>query len=277
MQSPGEARPAADAERRQLTVMFSDLVGSTALAERLDAEDLRDVVRAYQETCADVIRRYDGHLAKYLGDGLLVHFGYPVAHEDDAERAVRTGLGIITALGELNTRLENERGVRLAVRVGIHTGLVVAGEMGAEAQPERLAIVGETPNIAARLQGIAEPDTVVMSGTTLRLVAGMFVTRDLGTPALKGVTAPIRVYRVLQPSGVRSRLDIAAGRLTRFVGRQVELATLVERWERAQDGEGQTVLVQGEGAVGKSRLVYELRERLAAVPHTWLECGLAGA
>src|SRR5262249_21210705 len=165
--------PSSDAERRQLTVLFCDLVDSTVLAGQLDPEDLREVVRAYQETCAKVIARFEGHIAQYLGDGLLVYFGYPLAHEDDAQRAVRAGLGMVEAVGQLNTRLAQERGVRLAVRLGIHTGLVVVGEIGGGGRQEQLAL-GETPNIAARLQGLAAPETVVLSAATLQLLPGLF-------------------------------------------------------------------------------------------------------
>src|SRR5262245_42219666 len=176
--SPAMPRP-AEAERRQLTVLFCDLVDSTVLASQLDPEDLRDVVRAYQETCAKVIARFEGHIAQYLGDGLLVYFGYPLAHEDDAPRAVRAGLGIVEALGQLNTRLSQERGVHLAVRLGIHTGLVVVGEVGGGARQEQLAL-GETPNLAARLQGIAAPNTLVISAATFQLLGGFFACRSLG-------------------------------------------------------------------------------------------------
>jgi predicted ATPase/class 3 adenylate cyclase len=261
-----------EAERRQLSVMFCDLVGSTALSERLDPEELREVVQAHRSACAAVIARFEGYLAKYLGDGMLVHFGYPQAHEDDAERAVRAGLALVTETGQLNTRLEEKHGIRLAVRVGIHTGLVVAGEMGAEAQREELGIIGETPNIAARIEGVAAPDTVAISATTLRLVSGVFITEDLGTPPLKGVSEPLRVHRVVQPSGVRSRLDLASGRLTPYVGRQEEVGLLLGRWEQVEENLGQVVHISGEPGVGKSRLVQVLRERLAETPHTWLEC-----
>src|SRR5262244_1093568 len=175
-----EPRP-ADAERRQLTVLFCDLVDSTALAGQLDPEELRTVVRAYQEVCAKVIARFDGHIAQYLGDGLLVYFGYPLAHEDDAQRAVRAGLGILDALGQLNTRLEQGWGVHLAVRLGIHTGLVVVGDVGGGTRQEQLAL-GEPPNLAARLQGIAAPNTLVISATALQLLGGGFVFQPLGTP-----------------------------------------------------------------------------------------------
>jgi class 3 adenylate cyclase len=258
------------AERRQLTVLFCDLVDSTALSGRLDAEALREVVRAYQERASEVIGRYEGHVAQYLGDGLLVYFGYPQAHEDDAERAVRAGHEIPLALGRLNERLARESGVQLAVRVGIHTGPVVVGEMGGRDRRETLAL-GETTNIAARLQGVAEPDAVVISQATLRLVPGLFVTEDLGTPELKGVTEPIRAHRVRQPSGIRSRLK-AAARLTPLVGREQELGLLLDRWEQVKEGDGQAVLLSGEAGMGKSRLLQAIRETLAEAPHTWLEC-----
>nr|UXE44076.1 hypothetical protein Hi04_10k_c1000_00030 [uncultured bacterium] len=252
-----------EGERRQLTVLFCDLVGSTALSQQLDAEEWREVVEAYHRTAAAAVRRFGGHVAQYLGDGLLVYFGWPTAREDDPERAIRAGLAIVDAMPPLNDTLAD--GTQLAVRIGMHTGPVVIAEGG--------AVFGDTANIAARVQGAAEPDTVVITAATQRLVAGMFVVEDRGPQELKGVREPMTLYRVVQPSGVRSRLDVAAGRLTRFVGREVELATLVERWERAADGEGQNVLVVGEAGVGKSRLAYQLRERLATTPHTWLECG----
>jgi len=171
-------RRTPDAERRQLTVMFCDLVDSTLLSSQLDPEDWREVVRVYQEAAATVIQRFDGYVAQYLGDGLLVYFGYPQAHEDDARRAVRTGLDLVEALGELNIRLAQHYGVRLAVRIGIHTGLVVVGEMGAGSRQEQLAL-GDTPNVAARIQGLAAPDTVVISPATFRLVRGYFLYQDL--------------------------------------------------------------------------------------------------
>jgi class 3 adenylate cyclase/tetratricopeptide (TPR) repeat protein len=262
--SPGRAPEAETGERRQLTVLFCDLVGSTELSGRFDPEDWQDLVRAYQQAAAAVVAQHGGHVAQYLGDGVLVYFGYPQAHEDDPERAVRAGLALLDAMGPVNARLATPDGTRLAVRVGMHTGPVVVAESG--------EVFGETPNLAARVQGAAEPDTVVVSAATQRLVAGIFVMEDRGRQALKGVRAPLGLYRVLRPSGVRSRLDVAAGRLTPFVGRDLELGTLVDRWERVGEGEGQNVLIVGEAGVGKSRLVYELRERLAAVPHTWLEC-----
>src|SRR4029434_11239796 len=178
--SPPAAPPSLEAERRQLTVLFCDLVDSTALASQLDPEDLREVVRAYQAICAEVIQRFDGYIAQYLGDGLLVYFGYPQAHEDDAQRAVRTGLGIVEAMATLNSRLGQKQGVRLAVRVGLHTGLVVVGEMGGGGRQEQLAL-GDTPNIAARIQGLAAPDTLVISAATQRLIEGYFTCHELLT------------------------------------------------------------------------------------------------
>jgi class 3 adenylate cyclase len=228
------------AERRQLTVMFCDLVGSTAISEQLDPEELREVIRTYQATCARVINRYEGHIAQYLGDGLLVYFGYPVAHEDDAQRAVRTGLEIIEALQSrarqqaVNRPLPHGRGSdSLHVRIGIHTGLVVIGEIGSSAKREMLAL-GETPNLAARLQGLAAPDTVVISAATHRLIEGLFDCRDLGAHAVKGVSTPLQVYQVVGESGVRSRLEAAATRgLTPLVGREEEAGLLRKRWEQA--------------------------------------------
>jgi class 3 adenylate cyclase len=192
----------SEAERRQLTVVFCDVVDSTTLSSQLDPEDYREVIRAYQATCAEVIQRFEGYIAQYLGDGLLVYFGYPQAHEDDAQRAVRTGLGMVEALGTLNTGLEQDKGLRLAVRVGIHTGVVVVGEIGGGNRQEHLAL-GDTPNIAARLQGYAAPDTVVISATTSQLIQGYFLVQDCGTQTLRGVTTPLRVYRVLGESAGR--------------------------------------------------------------------------
>jgi class 3 adenylate cyclase/predicted ATPase len=259
-----------EAERRQLTVLFCDLVDSTVLASQLDPEDLREVVRAYQETCAKVIARFEGHIAQYLGDGLLVYFGYPLAHEDDAQRAVRAGLGIIEALGQLNTRLARERGVHLAVRLGIHTGLVVVGEVGGGPRQEQLAL-GETPNLAARLQGLAAPNTLVVSAATLPLLGGFFTSQSLGTSVLKGLTQPVEVYQVLHESMARSRLEAAGGTgLIPLVGREQEVALLRERWAQVKEGLGQVVLLSGEAGIGKSRLVQVLKEQVAAEPQAWL-------
>src|SRR5262249_45750745 len=190
--APATASRSPEAERRQLTVPFSDLGDSTALAGQLDPEELREVVRAYQDPCAKVIARFEGHIAQYLGDGLLVYFGYPLAHEDDAQRAVRAGLGMVEALGQLNARLAQERGVQLAVRLGIHTGLVVVGDVGGGPRQEQLAL-GETPNLAARLQGLAAPNTVVISAATVPLLGGFFACQALGPHRLKGFAQPIEV------------------------------------------------------------------------------------
>ena len=252
------------AERRQLTVMFCDLVGSTALSAQLDPEDLREVVRAYQETCTTVIRRYDGHVAQHLGDGLLVYFGYPHAHEDDAQRAVRAGLEILAGLPPLNAQLSPTVRTRLPrpvqVRIGVHTGLVVIGEIGSSEKREMLAL-GETPNLAARIQGQANPDEVVISAATYHLVEGLFVCDDRGQPELKGVAVPLRLYRVEKESEAQNRFQVVARQgLTPLVGREHEFGLLRERWDRVKDGTGQVVLLCGEPGIGKSRLVEALKE-----------------
>jgi class 3 adenylate cyclase len=258
---PHVERRTPDAERRQLTVMFCDLVDSTPLASQLDPEDWREVVRAYQEAAAAVIQGLDGHVAQYLGDGLLVYFGYPQAHEDDARRAVQTGLDLVEALGALHVRLVQHYGVRLAVRIDIHTGLVVVGEMGGGNRQEQLAL-GDTPNVAARIQGLAGPDTVVISPATFRLVRGFFLYQDMDTHALKGLMTPVQVYRILGDSAAQSRLDVMdLTGFTPLVGRGSEVALLLERWAQSQDGAGQVVLLRGEAGIGKSRLVEVLRER----------------
>ena len=266
------APPPPDAERRQLTVMFIDLVDSTKLSSQLDPEDYRDMVRAYQRVCSEVITRFDGHIAQLLGDGLLVYFGYPQAHEDDAQRAVRTGLGIIEAVGALNTRLEQDKGIGLAIRLGIHTGLVVVGEMGSQGRQEPLAL-GQVPNVCSRIQGLAAPNTIAMSEATYRLVQGYFVCQDLGAQSLRGVTESMRVYQVLSESGATSRLEVAQPRgLTPLVGRESEVALLLERWEQAKSGQGQVVLLTGDAGIGKSRLVQMLKEHVANEPHVRWEC-----
>jgi class 3 adenylate cyclase/tetratricopeptide (TPR) repeat protein len=263
-----------EGERRQLTVMFCDLVGSTPLSEQFDPEELRDLIRAYQHVSSEVITRFNGRIAKYLGDGLLAYFGYPRAHEDDAARAVRAGLGIIAGIRTLNDELAGRirPAVPLRVRIGIHTGLVVIGEMGGGEFRERDAIVGDTPNTADRLQGLAEPDSLVISSATYQLVRGLFDCESLGPHALKGVSTPVRVYRVLRESEAQSRFDVAlqAG-LTPLVGREHESGILAERWERAKNGEGQVVLLSGEPGIGKSRLIQAFKERVAAEPGKRLE------
>jgi hypothetical protein len=218
-----------------------------------------------------VIARYDGHIAQYLGDGLLVYFGYPQAHEDDAQRAVRAGLGIVEAMGQLNTRLERERGVHLGVRLGCHTGLVVVGEMGGGPRYEQLAL-GETPNLAARIQGIAAPNTLVTSAATVPLLGGFFACQALGPYFLKGRPQPIQVYQVLSERTDRSRLEAAGSGLTPLVGREPEVALLRERWAQVKDGFGQVVLLTGEAGIGKSRLVQVLRDQIVGPAGTCIEC-----
>jgi class 3 adenylate cyclase len=262
--SPPAVSQTPEAERRQLTVMFCDLVDSTTLSGQLDPEDYRDVVQTYQETGTRVIQRFGGSIAQYLGDGLLVYFGYPHAHEDDAQRAVHAGLGMVAAMGDLNTRLAQRHGVRVAVRIGIHTGLVVVGEIGGGSRQEQLAL-GETPNVAARIQGLAVPNTVVISAATFRLVQGYFTSQALGPHRLRGVRAPIQVYSIVEASAAQSRLDVAgATGFTPLVGRASEVALLLERWVQSQDGRGQVVLLSGEAGIGKSRLVEVLRERVSS-------------
>ena len=249
---PGPAGSEPAGERRHLTVMFCDLADSTALSERLDPEDMRDVVRSYHAGCAAVIEAADGYIAHYLGDGILAYFGYPTAHEDDPVVAVRAGLDIVEAV----------RNSELGVRVGVHTGLAVIGEMGAGRSRQASDVVGETPNVAARLQGLAGRNQVVVSATTARLVEGFFVTEALGDVALKGISRPMPVFRVLAETKARSRLEIAAGRgLTPLVGRAREMVVLTERWEA---GDGGVVFVCGEPGIGKSRLVREVGDRVGA-------------
>jgi class 3 adenylate cyclase/predicted ATPase len=252
--------------------MFCDLVDSTRLSSQLDPEDWRDVVRAYQRMCTDVIQRYDGHIAQLLGDGLLIYFGYPQAHEDDAHRAVRTGLGTLVALGDLNTHLQRDKGFELALRVGIHTGLVVVGAMGGAGRQEQLAL-GEVPNIASRIEGLATPNTVAISEATYRLIQGYFECQDLGAQTLRGVAEPLHVYQVLSESGVHSRLDIASARgLTPLVGREQEVGLLLERWAQVKECQGHVVLLTGDAGIGKSRLVQVLKDHVADEPHVRWEC-----
>jgi len=266
--------PSPDAERRQVTVMFCDLVGSTPLSERLDPEELREVIHDYQSACARVIRRFDGHIARYLGDGLLVYFGYPASHEDDAQRAVRSGLGILEAMNRLNMRLQQKLMVNLQIRLGIHTGIVVAGDIDENEQLESDAIVGDTPNIAARLQKLAKPDTLVISSTTYHLIEGYFDCQSLGAYSLEGISAPMEVYHVIHESGARTRLDTTRPtEFTPLVGREQELGLLMDRWEQVKEKMGHVVLLNGEAGIGKSRIVRVLEERVAEDPQAWLvEC-----
>jgi class 3 adenylate cyclase len=260
-----ETRPQESGERRQVTVMFSDLVGSTALSARMDPEDLREVIAAYQRAVAETVQRFGGFVAKYMGDGVLVYFGYPQAHEDDAERAVRAGLELIQAVGELKSSNS------LQTRVGIATGLVVVGDLIGAGEAQERGIVGGTPNLAARLQIVAEPNTVVIAESTRRLLGNLFDLQDLGGQDLKGIGAPVRAWGVLRPASVESRFDaLHASGLTELVGREEELELLLRRWSKAKTGEGQVVLLSGEAGIGKSRLTAALLERLAAEPHTRL-------
>jgi class 3 adenylate cyclase/predicted ATPase len=252
--------------------MFCDLVDSTKLSSQLDPEEYREVVRAYQTACTEVIRRYDGYIAQLLGDGLLVYFGYPQAHEDDPQRAVRTGLGILDTMGNLQTHLQQDKGIQLALRVGIHTGLVVVGAMGSGDRQEQLAL-GETPNVAARIQALAAPNTMAVSEATYRLIQGYFACQDLGTQTLRGVTESMHIYQVLRESGATSRLDIAQPRgLTPLVGRESEVTLLFERWEQAKSGQGQVVLLTGDAGIGKSRLVQVLKDHVTNEHHVRWEC-----
>ena len=253
-------RSVPEAERRQLTVMFCDLVGSTDLSGKLDPEDLREVVRAYQETAAEVIERYDGHIAQYLGDGLLVYFGWPRAHENDAERAVYTGVEIPVAIARLNTRLETDYGVQLAVRIGIHTGPVVVGEMGSGDRLESLA-TGETVNIAARLEGLAQANTAIISPATAQLVQRSFILKELGLHELKGVAEPMTLYGVVSSREAEhdEHEGMLSGGFDALVGRDEEIGLLLRRWEQSKEGSGQVVLISGEAGLGKSSLVEGLR------------------
>ena len=259
----GEGMVGADAERRQLTVMFCDLVGSTALSTRLDPEDLREVVGAYHRAVAEVVAGLDGFVSRYMGDGVLIYFGYPQAHEDDAERAVRAGLSAIDAVDRLDVK-----SVKLQARVGIATGLVVVGDLIGEGSAQEQSVVGETPNLAARLQALAEPNAVVIAAGTRRLVGDLFEYRDLGTIELKGITAPAPAWQVMRPSAVASRFEALRGSaLSRLIGRDEEIQLLMRRWARAKAGDGQVVLISGEPGIGKSRLCAVLAERLRGEPH----------
>jgi class 3 adenylate cyclase/predicted ATPase len=263
----GKGKVGSEAERRQLTVMFCDLVGSTALSSRLDPEDLRDVIVAYHRCCTDLITEAGGFVAKYMGDGVLAYFGYPQAHEHDAEHAVQAGLALVEAAPKLTTAA----GVPLQVRIGIATGLVVVGDLIGAGAAQEQAVVGETPNLAARLQALAEPSAVVIADGTRRLLGNLFELNDLGARDLKGIAAPVPVWQVLRPSVLASRFEALRGSaLTPLVGRDEEIDLLLRCWSSAETGEGQVVLLSGEAGIGKSRLAAALLERLAAEPHTRL-------
>jgi class 3 adenylate cyclase/tetratricopeptide (TPR) repeat protein len=256
-----------DAERRQLTVMFCDLVGSTALSTRFDPEDLREFIRDYHRAVSETVGRFDGFVAKYMGDGVLVYFGYPQAHEDDAERAVRAGLAVIEAVCRLNVK-----SAKLQARVGIATGLVVVGDLIGEGSAQEQSVVGETPNLAARLQALAEPETVVIAAGTRRLVGDLFEYRHLGAVEVKGIAGPVPAWQVLRPSVLASRFEALRGSaLTPLVGRNEEIDLLLRRWARAKAGDGQVVLISGEAGLGKSRIAVALAERLLPEPHLRLQ------
>jgi class 3 adenylate cyclase/predicted ATPase len=260
-----EPKPTDTAERRQVTVMFSDLVGSTALSARMDPEDLRELISAYQKCVAETVGRFGGFVAQYMGDGVLAYFGYPQAHEDDAERAVRAGLALVGAVSGLKTH------VALQSRVGISTGLVVVGDLIGSGEAQECGIVGETPNLAARLQGIADPNMVIIAEGTRKLLGNLFEFNDLGAKELKGVGRPVRAWAALRPSSAEGRFEaMHASGLTELVGRGEELELLLRRWSKAKTGEGQIVLLSGEAGIGKSRLTAALLERLVREPHTRL-------
>jgi class 3 adenylate cyclase len=247
--SSGTPQPRSAAERRQLTVLFCDLAGSTELSARIDPEDMGALIRTYQECCADVVKQWEGHVAKYMGDGVLAYFGYPRAHEDDAERAVRAGLALVDAVG----RMTASSGETLAARVGIATGVVMVGDLVGEGPAQEQTVVGETPNLAARLQALAQPGSVVISQTTRRLLGGLFELTDLGPQRLRGFAEPLSAWRVEGEGRAEGRFEArqTAG-LTPLIGREEEIALLLRRWRQAADGEGQVVLLSGEPGIGQA-------------------------
>ena len=259
-----DAPTPAEAERRQLTVMFCDLVGSTALSTRFDPEDLRELIGDYHRAVSETVGRFDGFVAKYMGDGVLIYFGYPQAHEDDAERAVRAGLGVIEAVGRLPARED------LRVRLGIATGLAVVGDLLGEGAAQERGVVGETPNLAARLQGLAGPNTLVIGEATRRQIGGLFDLADLGPQALAGFAEPQPAWRVIGESGMLSRFEALRSGETPLVGREEEVELLIRRWRQAKSGEGRAVLISGEAGIGKSRLTAALSEHIEHEPHTRL-------
>jgi class 3 adenylate cyclase len=263
LDAPAAPNAAREAERRQVTVMFCDLVGSTELSARLDPEDMGQLIRRYQDTCAGIIARFDGFVAKLMGDGILVYFGFPQAHEDDAERAVRAALAVVATMGQFTT----PEGRRLQARIGIATGLVVVGDIVGTGVAREQSIVGETPNLAARLQALAAPDTVLISQSTRQLIGRWFDVEDAGAHAIKGFAQPVAVWRVRHEAAVASRFAaVRAESRVPFVGREHEIGLLLDRWRLAQAGEGQLVLLVGEAGIGKSRMIDALRERCGGEP-----------
>jgi len=258
----------ADGERRHLTALFCDLVGSTEISAHLDPEEWHDIAAQYQRTATQAVTQLGGHVAKYLGDGLVAYFGWPSAHEDDGERAVRAGLAIVDAIAALNERLAGEHSVKLSVRVGIHSGSVVVGQGGGSESD----VFGDAPNIASRVQAAAAPDSVLITGAVHELVSGLFVVEDRGAQSLKGIAQPVQLYRAIRASVVRRRGHRSEVRgLTAFVGREDEMRLALSRWQRAREGGGQLVLVVGEPGIGKSRMVEEFRARISGDAHLWVE------
>ena len=260
----------AGGERRHLTILFCDLVGSVTLTSQLDPEEWRATVAGYQRAASEAITRFGGEVVRYVGDGIMAFFGYPVAHDNDAERAARAGLAILDTIAQLN---QQQAHTKLSVRIGVDSGRVVVGT----GTGNTIDAFGDAANIAARAQGTAGPDTVVVTDASHRLISGLFVVADRGAQTLKGIEQPVQLYQIIRPSGMRGRLAAAAaaGALTPFVGREDELRLLMSRWERAREGEGQVVTIVGEAGIGKSRLVQEFHDRIAADRHTWLECATA--
>ena len=263
-------QPSRLVERRHLTVLFCDLADSTRLSARVDPEDWHQAMGLFREAVGAAISRYAGYVAQFQGDGVVAYFGFPVAHEDDASRAVRAGLAIIEELAALAGRTAELGVTPMAVRIGIHTGLAVVERIEHELHRETTAI-GTTANVAARIQALASPNHVLVSETVRRLTAGEFLATDLGVFELKGVEDPPRVHAIVGASGVRSRLK-AAEQLSPFVGRGREFDLLLADWALAKSGSGRAVLLEGEAGIGKSRLALALQQRLADQPHTWLEC-----
>ena len=270
-QTAGSALSTGEAERRQLTVMFCDLVGSTALSSKLDPEDMREIISSFQNACRNAIQHYEGFIARYMGDGILIYFGYPQAHEDDAERAVRAGLAIVDAMTELNVEIGKQYAAVLAVRVGVATGPVVVGDIVGEGAAEEAAVVGETPNLAARLQAVAEPNQIVVASATHQLLETSFEYEDLGVHELKGIAQPVQVWRAVRERDIHSRYEARRlGGGSPLIGRQEELGLLLRSWEASKEGHGQAILIQGEAGIGKSRLVEALREQVAGQKYVWV-------
>ena len=268
-----EPRRPSEAERRYLTVMFCDLVGSTALAAQMDPEDMRNLIAAYHGCITEVIALHQGRIARYMGDGVLVYFGYPQAHEDDAERAVRAGLALVAAIANIR-----DVAAALEVRVGIATGTVVVTELTIERTPAEQAVVGDTPNLAARLQTMAEPGAVLICANTRRLTRGEFRYRDLAPVSLKGWAEPVRAYQVLGMSGVESRFEaLHAAQLPALFGREEEIELLLRRWRQASQEEGRVVTLTGEPGIGKSHIALALNERLQSEVTHHLALFLLGA